>query len=107
MVEYIRIFIGSIYAYKAIKLQIMSDFVLKWYIRLFDMLSIKHKLELILRLTERLKDSYDSDQSGEDELEREKALNELMDSWQNADIDGDFIVNNRTVPHKVYDLWRL
>ena len=60
MVEYIRIFIGSIYAYKAIKLQIMSDFVLKWYIRLFDMLSIKHKLELILRLTERLKDSYDS-----------------------------------------------
>lgn len=82
----------------------MSEFVLRWYIRLFDMLSVKHKLELILRLTERLKESYDSEHLVDDELEREKVLNKLMDSWQNVDIDGDFIVNSRTVSHKVYDL---
>lgn len=82
----------------------MSEFVLKWYIRLFDMLSVKHKLELILKLTERLKESYDSEHLVDDELEREKALDKLMDSWQNVDIDGDFIVGSRTVSHKVYDL---
>jgi hypothetical protein len=68
------------------------------------MLSVKYKLELIYRLTERLRNSYDPEHPMDDELKRERALNELIDSWKDVNIDGDFIVNSRTVSQKVYDL---
>lgn len=82
----------------------MSDFVLKWYIRLFDMLSIKYKVELISRLADRLKDSFDNEEIENEEQKREKALEAMIKLWRAIDLDSDFVVNSRTVSERTYGL---
>ena len=82
----------------------MSEFVLKWYIRLFDLLSLEYKAELIARLADRLKDSFNDPESSDEEKRRRIALEELILAWKDTDLDGDFIVESRTVSSKIYDL---
>ncbi len=82
----------------------MSDFVLKWYLRLFDSLSAEYKVELIAKLVERLKPAYNSNSAAIEEKRREAILEKLVGSWADLDIDGDAIVNSRTTSDKIYDL---
>jgi len=78
----------------------MSEFVLNWYLRLFDRLSPENKASLIKKLVDRLSVAPKS-------LESEKlaALEKLSGAWANLDIDADAIVAGRTNSDRMYDLW--
>ena len=81
----------------------MSELVINWYLRLFDLLSAKHKVELLSRLKERVKTSFANEENHE-EATKEEALLAMMEDWEDIVIDGDSIVNNRTSSSRVYDL---
>ena len=85
----------------------MSEIGLQWFLRMFDLLNMEAKLDLLSQLTQKVKDAYsrNSDKALQEEEERKKAiLKKLMKSWEDYDIDGDMIVNSRTISDKVYDL---
>jgi hypothetical protein len=76
----------------------MSDFLLNWYVRLFDSLKMDSKIRLLSVLAERLNSSYNHtvDTSIPSSSEKIALLRSLAGSWKDAAIDGDEIVAART-----------
>ncbi|PHI18004.1 hypothetical protein CEQ90_20195 [Lewinellaceae bacterium SD302] len=79
----------------------MSDLVLKWYVRLFDMMSLEYKKIILSTLKDRLDKNLN--ESLEEERRRE-SLSKMISFYSDTDLDGDFIVNSRTIPTRTYDL---
>ena len=77
----------------------MSEFVLNWYLRLFDRLSPDKKASLIQELVDRL-----STPPANHETRKLASLDKLAGAWANLDIDGDAIVANRTTSNRAYGL---
>lgn len=78
----------------------MEEIVLNKYIRMFDLLDLEAKLELLARLSENVHHSFKKPKRNKDDL-----LESISGSW--SDVDDrivDDIYNSRTISKREIDL---
>ena len=75
----------------------MENFIISQYLRLFELLTIEVKLELLSKLTENIKGSFKKRETNKTQL-----LNELCGAW--SDVDEEAMINviyeGRTISDK-------
>lgn len=78
----------------------MEKLLISRYIKLFEVLSLDIKLELLSRLTESIKKGIEQNKKSDREL-----INELSGSWKDVDDNIiDEIYSSRTVSSRTIDL---
>ena len=78
----------------------MEKLLISRYIKLFEVLSLDIKLELLSRLTESIKKGIEQNKKSDKEL-----INELSGSWKDVDDNIiDEIYSSRTVSSRTIDL---